>query len=44
MDLYILVCPEDDLAISGKYLSVCLRECDKNFVAIVAQELMLRIS
>ena len=48
MDLHILGCPEHDLTISGKCLSVCesvcLCVCDKNFVASVAQELMNRVS
>ena len=39
MDLQVLGCPEHDLTIYGKCLSVC----GKNFVANVAQELMHRI-
>ena len=35
MDLHVLGCPERDLIISGKCLSVC----HKNFVASVAREL-----
>ena len=37
MDLHVLGCPEQDLDVSGKCLSVCV--CDKNFVASVAIEL-----
>ena len=40
MDLHVLRCPEYDLTISGKCMSVCLW----NFVASVARELMSRIS
>ena len=47
-DLHVLECPEQDLTIFGKclsvYVSVCLGVCDKNFVASVARELMNRIS
>ena len=34
--LHVLGCPEHDLTVSGKCLSVC----DKNFVASVSQELI----
>ena len=56
MDLHVLGCPEHDLTIFAKCLSVCLSVClcvcmcvclcvcDKNFVASVARELMNRIS
>ena len=44
MDLHVLECPEHNLTIFGKCLSVCLCVCDKNFVASVARELMNRIS
>ena len=44
MDLHVLGCPDHDLNISGKCLSVCLCVCDKNFVANVARELMNNIS
>ena len=40
MDLHVLGCPEHDLSISGKCLSVC----NKNFVANVTQELIKGIS
>ena len=48
MDLHVLGCPEHDLTIFRKCLSVCLCVCmsvclcvcDKNFVDIVSQELM----
>ena len=46
MDLHVLECLEHDLTISGKCLSVSLSlcVCDKNFVASVAEELIVRIS
>ena len=44
MDLHVLGCPDDDLTISGKCLSVCMCVCGKSFVASLAQELMDRIS
>ena len=44
MDLHILECPEHDLTICGKCLSLCRRVCDKNFVACITRELMNRIS
>ena len=48
MDWHVLGCPEHDLTISGKCLSVCasmcLWVCDKNFAVSVAQELMHGIS
>ena len=44
MDLHVLGCPEHDLTIFGKCLSVCLTVWDKNFVTSVAQELKHRIS
>ena len=44
MDLHVLGCPDHDLTISGKCLSVWLCVCDKNFVASVTRELMHRIS
>ena len=44
MDLYILRCPEPDLTVSGKCLSVYLCVCDKNFAASLARELMHRVS
>ena len=40
MDLHVLRCPQYNLIISGKCLSVC----DKNIVANVARELMHRNS
>ena len=43
MDLHVLECPEHDLTISGKCLSVCVSVCDKNLVATVARELEHRI-
>ena len=44
MDLHVLGCPDGNLTISGKCLSVYLCVSDKNFVASVARELMNRIS
>ena len=41
MKFHALGCPEHDLTISGKCLSVCV--CDKNFVSSVTQELINRI-
>ena len=43
MDLHVLGCPEHDLTISGKCLSVCWCVCDQNFAENVAQELIDRI-
>ena len=46
MVLLILACPEHELTIFGKCLSVrvSVRVSDKNFVVSVAQELINRIS
>ena len=44
VDLHGLGCPEHDLTIFGKCLSVRLCVCDKNFVASVTRELMNKIS
>ena len=44
MDLHVLGCPEHDLAISGKYMSVCVCVSDKNFVVCITEKLMHRIS
>ena len=44
INLHVLGCPEHEVNISGKCLSVCLCVCDKYFVASVARERMNRIS
>ena len=42
MDLPVLGCPEHDITISGKCLSVCKKHTQ--FVASISQELMHRTS
>ena len=44
MDLHALECPELDLTISGKSLSICLSVCGKNLQASVAPDLNDRVS